>query len=261
MKIGRVVVLLILSVILIFSLCLCGCDDKKVGPTNISPTLNKGIDNQGDPKKKLSALKNAFRNHVKRTDDFLTFYRSSANDLKLETLGIKPDTVIADLGCGTGAFEMVLLDEKIPFTKLYATDIDKPSLDFLRFVLNETKMPGNEKVEIILSEVDDAKLPPKSVDIFLSLNTKIGLRTVKRPLNKQGIDANQRLFNTIKASMRDSAVFHAFEPIGEYSNHNYQEKWVVDQIVSYGFRVISKERIKLGESYYHVVFAKDDMMK
>ena len=77
---------------------------------------------------------------------------------------------IADIGCGTGAFEIALLEKGIAFRKLYAVDIDKVALDFLSWMLGQVPYGGKENIETVLSSMEDVMLPPESIDVAVLIN-------------------------------------------------------------------------------------------
>ncbi len=89
----------------------------------------------------------------------------------IENMNIEPDSAVADIGCGSGLLEYVLLESQQPFGKVYAVDIDKRAVEFLRRTLELIKLPAVAKVDPVLSRMTDVTLPPASVDIAAIVST------------------------------------------------------------------------------------------
>ncbi len=89
----------------------------------------------------------------------------------IDRANLGPDDVVADIGCGTGFFEFAVLENRIPFAKLYAVDIDPDALEILRFVMDQAGWPGREKIALVLSRTDDVLLPPESIDVAFLIDS------------------------------------------------------------------------------------------
>jgi len=200
----------------------------------------------------LEKQKRLFREHLKKDDDFLEFFTSPAQDLDPKSLGIKPDSVIADIGCGTGTFELLLLRDKVPFTKLYTVDIDKKSLDFFRFAMEETKLT-DDRIVIVHSKEDDVTLPEHSIDIVLMINTHIAMRQADRPLAADEIRKFDAFFTSLKKAMKLGARVHVFE-VESLKKIKLSEENVTRPFIENGFRLISKGKFIVENSHFHMVF-------
>ncbi len=88
----------------------------------------------------------------------------------INALEIKPTDRIADIGCGSGALAIGLLEHGIKFKHLHEADVDNHSLDFLRKMLELTTYKDKDKITIHLSEMEDSKLPSRSFDKVLVIN-------------------------------------------------------------------------------------------
>ena len=182
--------------------------------------------------------------------------------LDLSELNIRPDSALADLGCGTGGFELRLLEEHVPFGRAYAIDVDKPSLDFLSFALSRIDYAGKENIVPVVSAFDDVRLPFKSVDILIAFNTKIGMRPLTNPLSDENLKTRDRLFASIKAALRPGAMVHVYEPL-EVRDRPYPMEYMIEPYKTYGFRLSKppeKIRIKsiFKPDYVHLVFTAGD---
>jgi ubiquinone/menaquinone biosynthesis C-methylase UbiE len=86
----------------------------------------------------------------------------------IELLHLKPGSVVADIGCGTGLFTRLLAPRVGPAGKVYAVDIAKRFVDHT--VLG-CRVRGWKQVEGIVCTKDDATLPPESVDLVFICDT------------------------------------------------------------------------------------------
>lgn len=121
--------------------------------------------------------------------------------------GIRPSDVVADVGCGTGTLVFTLIREGIAFKHLYAVDCDPSSLDFLRFALAALKPPAADRIETVLSEPSDVKLPPASVDVMIVYNTSVGLaRPGESGKEKEVYDVP--LLSSLARAMRPGGLLH-----------------------------------------------------
>jgi precorrin-6B methylase 2 len=85
----------------------------------------------------------------------------------IEALSLKPDSVIADIGAGTGYFSF-RLSPKVPQGKVFAVDVQPEMIDILEFLKTENNATN---VEPILSTVTDPKLPAESIDLAFLADT------------------------------------------------------------------------------------------
>ena len=82
----------------------------------------------------------------------------------IKALKIKPGSVAADIGAGTGYYTRRLAKEVGKTGSVYAVDIQPEMLDLLT---NKLTAAGITNVKPILGEIADPKLPAKSVDLIL----------------------------------------------------------------------------------------------
>lgn len=84
-------------------------------------------------------------------------------DRVVDSLGLQPDDVVADIGAGTGYFTFRIA-ERVPEGGVYAVDIQPQMLDIL---MERAWELGFENVEPVRGDVDDPNLPEKAVDLAL----------------------------------------------------------------------------------------------
>lgn len=83
----------------------------------------------------------------------------------LEVLHLQPDTIIADVGAGTGYFSR-LLSDRLPRGNVYALDTEPNMLDFMQ---KRFAKEGRRNIDIRPCKSDDPCLPP-DVDVVFMAN-------------------------------------------------------------------------------------------
>jgi ubiquinone/menaquinone biosynthesis C-methylase UbiE len=84
-------------------------------------------------------------------------------DYIVESLGLKPGTVVADIGAGPGVLSLPLAKAVAP-GKVYAVEIDQAFLDRIK---DKTRQAGVTNVVTVLGAYGDPKLPARDVDVAL----------------------------------------------------------------------------------------------
>ena len=83
-------------------------------------------------------------------------------DRVIECLKLKPGTVVADIGAGTGAFSIPFAKAVAPSGKSLSVDIWP---DLLDYVGKKAKKQGVTNLQTVLAKLDDPSLPPNQVDV------------------------------------------------------------------------------------------------
>ena len=83
----------------------------------------------------------------------------------LRTIEIKPNFVVADIGCGSGFFTLPL-SQKV--AKVYAVDVQKEMLESLEHKIRNLKI---QNIKTLLARENEIPLGNRSVDLLLSMNT------------------------------------------------------------------------------------------
>jgi SAM-dependent methyltransferase len=116
----------------------------------------------------VDELKELIRKRVKKPKDlWFSFATNVFINEHLKSLKFDENTVIGDIGCGPGAYGVLLILNKTPFKKFYAVDVDKKSLGIFQFLLDEYFPEHKSKFELVLSKYDDVMLPEKSLDVVV----------------------------------------------------------------------------------------------
>lgn len=82
----------------------------------------------------------------------------------LKFLGIKPDMYVADIGCGTGFFTVLLSRVVGEKGRVFAVDISK---EMLRDVRKRIKKEGIRNVRVMLSKENEIPIGSKRIDYCL----------------------------------------------------------------------------------------------
>lgn len=178
------------------------------------------------------------------------FQAHSISPAMIAALNLKSTDVVADIGCGTGAFEVLLLERGTPFHKLYAVDIDGAALEFLAFLLDEAKLPGRERLELVRSTVEDVRLPPGALDVIFLLNTPFFVPTWEEVKRGSLTTAPQLCLESIHRALKPAGRFHVFDWKEDEEPQDRAERirWALESV---GFHVESFETISLGAHQHH----------
>ncbi len=95
-------------------------------------------------------------------------------DRVIETLALRPDMRVADLGSGGGYFTFRIADALGEYGRVFAVDVDD---EMLSFIESEAIERGDgDRVLPIRADFDDPKIPEAGVDLLFTSNTYHHLR-------------------------------------------------------------------------------------
>lgn len=181
----------------------------------------------------------------------------SAEDFRqmLATMRLTPDTVLADIGAGTGLLELVILENDLPCRRVYAVDIDPRAIEFLQKLLVLAAFPAKEKILPILSTMTDVSLPVNEVDIAAIISTTAFDGRID-PQGRLTVDGKgQACLSSLRQVMKAGGVIHYFnkhdsakDPAEEFIRVKYS-------FAQAGFSLVQKEVLTLGDQpYIHLLF-------
>lgn len=149
----------------------------------------------------------------------------------------KPDDVIADIGAGTGYFQLTLLEHHVPFGRIYAVDIDDAALDILWYILEKAEYPGRERVIPHLSAPEDVRLPAASLDVATVISSPF-FRAELRPDGRlEPPSASLACLRTLHRAMKDGALLHVVEFNMDFCR---DERALLLPLEQAGFRLLEK---------------------
>jgi SAM-dependent methyltransferase len=93
--------------------------------------------------------------------------REERTDLLLESLALKPGTVVADIGAGTGYLSRRLAPLVMPGGKIWAVDVQPEMINLLQA---QVKKEGWMQIETRLGAVDNINLPDGTLDLAIMVD-------------------------------------------------------------------------------------------
>jgi predicted RNA methylase len=220
--------------------------DKMLGPM---PNSLQSL--SGDIESKIKRFKSAIDDAARNGHTFSSFPSGAQIKVVLDTVSFKASDTLADIGAGTGYFELTLLESRIPFHKLYAVDIDKNALDLLKYALDKFEYPNRNKVEVIQSELSDTLLPHEAIDVALIMRTPFYLEVIE--------GGGFQCLKSLYAAMKKDGRVHVFDSKrGEYPHlkANQKEFETIRLFQKAGFVYDNAKTGKEDSEFIYMVFAK-----
>jgi predicted methyltransferase len=135
----------------------------------LHPASRKGLTFAGAALLSVASLVGLLRLHAAQDDKA----RFAARDAwqrpqeVMDKLGIKPGSVVADVGCGSGYFTFQFAARVGPQGKVYAEDVES---DVLRKIHKRAMEEQLNQIEIIQGTAEDPQLPAGQLDVILAMN-------------------------------------------------------------------------------------------
>ena len=131
-----------------------------------------------------------------------------------EELGLVAGDTVADVGCGTGALEVMLLESGQPFERIHALDLDCAAVEFLEFMLAEAGLDPGGRVSPRCVSRTDVELAAESVDVAILINTPLYQESSgDSPVG----GANGQALASIRRALKPGGRLHVIE--GETTFH------------------------------------------
>ncbi|MFC2119091.1 class I SAM-dependent methyltransferase [Bacteroidota bacterium] len=118
----------------------------------------------------------------------------------MDTIGVKPGMVIGEIGAGRGRYTVHLADRVGSKGKIYANDIDKGGLNYIK---DRCEANNINNIEIILGEMNDPCFPENSLDMAFMVWVYHGIYDPVPLLKK------------LKKSLKPGALLIMLEPVDE----------------------------------------------
>ena len=171
----------------------------------------------------------------------------------MDALGIKPGSVVADVGCGAGYFTFHLAERVGPKGKVYAEDIREDRLAGIR---KRAQKEGVTNIETVSGAEDDPRLPLASVDVVMIVDAYHEMRPYDAML--------EAVFRALKPGGLLALIDGAAEPGRPrdeyYERHRMPEQTEREDAERNGFRFVRDQpgftRADDKKEYYFVIFEK-----
>lgn len=158
----------------------------------------------------------------------------------MDILGINSGKSVADVGAGSGWFAVRSAKRVGDSGSVYAVDINPEAT---RYIEERAKKEKLANVKAILSQPDDAMLPPDSVDAILLLKT---YHEVARPIV---------LLRGLRPAMRPGAKLGVIDRNGNGEDHGVAKEIVIREAKEAGFRLADQyDFVKADKMDYFLVF-------
>jgi predicted methyltransferase len=177
----------------------------------------------------------------------LSVFEDPKRDKKLQVkrvmdlLGIHTGSAVADIGAGSGWFSVRAARRVGSSGRIYAVDINRSYLDYIRDRAQKEKLPN---IRITLGKSDDPLLPPNSVDAVLLMKT---YHEVAQPIV---------LLRHVRTDMRPGARLGIIDRNGHGDDHGVNRDVVIREVQRAGF-VLSAvyDFVKPDAADYFLIFA------
>lgn len=146
----------------------------------------------------------------------------------------KKNQVIVDLGAGGGYYSLRFAKEVVPEGVVYAVDIDKSYLDYIKELAEKEQI---QNINYVLAKEDDPKLPPNIADLIF-------IRNVYHHLHKPEIYF-KNLRTYLKPNARIVIIDYTLEhaPIAGFVKHGTDPKEILRVMLNNGY--ILEEEFKM----------------
>ena len=93
--------------------------------------------------------------------------REERTDLLIDNLPLAANTVVADIGAGTGYFSFPIAAQ-VPDGRVLAVDIQQEMLDIIEA---RRQRESVDNIELVLGTIDDPRLPESAIDLILIVDS------------------------------------------------------------------------------------------
>ncbi len=160
----------------------------------------------------------------------------------IKLLRLKPGDKIVDLGGGTGALAIGMLEQGVKFKHLYVVDTCRASIEFLTFMLETTAYPGKERVTPIRCTNTDPMIPVKDLTRILIINVPGFNATAEKDGKGQEVKPEVlKVFKALASHLRPGGVMQIIYEVG----HMPIDKRVARKVMEVDARKFSRYLIPL----------------
>lgn len=239
-----------------------------IAPGRTSEPIPNFIDSGDDAElgeKLLEDYISRFDAHLESGQPFIDAFFSEIRLVDFATVGIEPEFVLADLGCGVGTLPLALLAQEVAFKKVYALDVNRYSLDFLRHALAKDIAPRTSRVFPKLSKYTDIGLQDDILDIIFIVEVPAIYYSLTMTGHYQD-DADafariEKLFGTIRRALKIDGELHFIYPTQTPTSGDLDPTALVAAMNKVGFRLVQQSTLMLQVENYYFIFAQKESRK
>jgi len=156
--------------------------------------------------------------------------RRQPPDKVLAAAGVRPGQVVGEVGAGWGRYTVEIARRVGPSGRVYANDIDRDSLEYLRQRCKKAKLAN---VEVVIGREKDSRFPPGALDLAFMINTY------------HHLDDPVALLRNLRPALKPGATLVIVEKDPDRSpanpHHGTARKTVVRQAGEAGFELVRVE--------------------
>ena len=166
----------------------------------------------------------------------------------IEALELKPGMAVADLGSGSGYFTRRFLESVAPGGTVYAIDVERKALDYIRAHLSQ-EQPTTSSLVFIHADPDNPKLKAASVDLLFLCNTYHHIENRPQYFSRvaEAIRAGGRLV------VIDFYADHRSGDLGFPKDHLVSRQKVIDELTGAGYRLGPEHTFLLRQYFLEFV--------
>jgi ubiquinone/menaquinone biosynthesis C-methylase UbiE len=184
------------------------------------------------------------------------YYNKSASAPKskpdeiIQSLALKPEMQIADLGAGGGYFTLRFARFVGERGKVYAVDINE---DYLKIIGEEARQSGLKNIQTILAKVDNSLLPEGSVDLIFVRNVF------------HHLPVPEKYFRDLKTKLKPGGriAIVEYKKLGFFSftrifRHHTPEEQVIETMKNSGYHLAQRHDFLKKQSFSIYSLAEKD---
>ena len=220
--------------------------------------------NYSNQQKAAATIRKMLHESAVKEKPISSFYFPNYTLDALPYIDTAPSSVVADIGCGTGLYEIAALEKRIPFHKILAVDQNEPNLAMLRLILGDFHPDRGGKIDIVTAQANNVPLPENSVDVMVNINNPFLITSstmaagiVRKPIGDD--DANYRYLSSAFRSLKDSGTFHDFAGLEDYGDDVKAQfpELMKTAYESLGMRMVKSEVVRLKNvEHFHGMYQK-----
>jgi SAM-dependent methyltransferase len=158
----------------------------------------------------------------------------------MDVLGLAPGKSVADIGAGSGWFSVRAARRVENSGTVYAVDINPEAI---RYIDARAQKEQLSNIKAILSQPDDPKLPPNSVDAVLLLKA---YHEVAHPIT---------LVRNLRPALRPDAKIGIIDRNGNGQDHGVNREVVIREMGEAGYKLSAQyDFVKPDKVDYFLVF-------